>query len=244
MGTSSSRRAPSTRLWRLAKAAATRYLSPESPGALEAREVVARYLAAVKETGGQGDQSGLAAFRLTRKVAQKLGDFGDRAVSQGWEAALEAWGLTGMAGQPPEIWAQALSASLIGPGGGLEEAVARVSLATILRQHLRREGWSSSIPSPTLLPEPGRLVREFLGRALYSRLVLDLGESLEAASPGYSRLKLGLEGIKEWIGKAGDLALDESPGTGQWPGLAGWVWVSKVLETLIKRLSLGQIESL
>jgi len=237
MGTSSARRGPSTRLWRRAKAAATRYLSPESAGAVEAREVVARYLAALKETGAQGDERGLAAFRLTRKVAQKLGDFGDRASSRGWEAALEAWGLEGMTGQPPEILAQALSASLIGSGGGLEEAVLRVSLATVLGQHLPREGGASAVPSPTLLLEPGQLVREFLGSVLYTRLVLDLGESLEAASRGASRLRLGLEGIKESISQAGDLALDESPAIGQWAGLAGWVWVTKVLETLLSRLS-------
>ena len=47
MGTSSARRAPTTRRWRLAKAAATRYLSPESGGAVDAREVAARYVAAL-----------------------------------------------------------------------------------------------------------------------------------------------------------------------------------------------------
>ena len=58
MGTSSARRGPTTALWRAAKGAATRYLSPEAGGEVSAREVVARYLAALEETPGQGDGVG------------------------------------------------------------------------------------------------------------------------------------------------------------------------------------------
>ena len=47
MGTSSARRGPTTGLWRSAKGAATRYLSPGAAGEVSAREVVARYLTAL-----------------------------------------------------------------------------------------------------------------------------------------------------------------------------------------------------
>jgi hypothetical protein len=57
-------------LWRSAKGAATRYLSPGAAGEVSAREVVARYLAALEETSGG---EALAAFRVTRKAAQDLG---------------------------------------------------------------------------------------------------------------------------------------------------------------------------
>ena len=58
MGTSSARRGPTTGLWRAAKGAATRYLSPAAGGEVSAREVAARYLAALAETPGQGDAVG------------------------------------------------------------------------------------------------------------------------------------------------------------------------------------------
>ena len=52
MGTSSARRGPTGRLWRLAKGAATRYLSPGNAAAVAAGEVAARYVAALGEAGG------------------------------------------------------------------------------------------------------------------------------------------------------------------------------------------------
>ena len=95
MGTSSARRGPTTGLWRAAKGAATRYLSPGAGGEVSAREVVARYLAALAETPGQGEA--LAAFRFTRKVGQDLGALGQEVEARGWEAALARAG-SGAAG--------------------------------------------------------------------------------------------------------------------------------------------------
>ena len=54
MGTSSARRGPTTGLWRVAKGAATRYLSPGAGGEVSAREVAARYLAALAGDSGAG----------------------------------------------------------------------------------------------------------------------------------------------------------------------------------------------
>ncbi len=132
MGTSSARRAPTTRLWRLAKAAATRYLSPESGGAVDAREVAARYVAALGEGGGPGPAGALAAFRQTRRAAQNLGAFCCQADSRGWPAALEDWGWQDLAGDGSEVLTPALSAALEAPGGGLEQAVAHTALMGIL----------------------------------------------------------------------------------------------------------------
>jgi hypothetical protein len=238
MGTSAARRAPTTRFWRLAKGAATRYLSPEGGAQVEAREVVARYLAALKETGGQGDQAELAAFRLTRKAAQNLGDFWSRAASEGVAPALAARGLADLAEQPREVLALGLAAALMGPGGGLEAAVGRVSLATILPASLPLADSPAGPQAHTPAPKAGELARQFLVRALYLRLVLDLGEPLEAAAPSFSRLQDGLQGLSAWIEEAeAGAAAGEPPPPGRWDGLEGWAWVTRVLEALIQQLN-------
>jgi hypothetical protein len=223
MGTSSARRGPSTRLWRLAKAVATRYLSPEAAAPVAAGEVVARYLAALNETPGE-EAGGLAAFRLTRKVAQDLGGLVALAQSRGWPAALEDCGLADLAGQPPEPLALGLSAALTGPGGDLEAAVARASLASVL------------MPGHAE-PEPARWVSRFLATALYQRLALDLGESLEAAAPGFRPLKEGLAGLQAWIEEStAALPLAPPPDLEHWRGPAGWLWVTSLLEGWLKNL--------
>jgi hypothetical protein len=223
MGTSSARRAPSSRLWRLAKAAATRYLSPEALAPATAGEVVSRYLAALGQGAGQ-ETSALAAFRETRKVAQDLGAFTALAASQGWPAALRARGLADLAGHPPEVLAPGLSAELAGSGGGLETAVARASLASVLRQGFKET-------------DPGRWVDQFLAMALYSRLALDLGESLEAAAPGFRPLQHGLKALKAWIEKNLAAPLPEPPPPPEhWRNLAGWSWVTARLEAWLREL--------
>ena len=130
MGTSSARRGPTTALWRAAKGSATRYLSPAAGGEVSAREVVSRYLAALAETPGQGEA--LAAFRVTRKVAQELGALGEEAAARGWDAALAGRGLASLAGGPPELLAPGVAGVLAGSGGGLEEAVVRTALALVV----------------------------------------------------------------------------------------------------------------
>jgi hypothetical protein len=228
MGTSSARRGPTTGLWRLAKGAATRYLSPEAGGEVSAQEVAARYLAALAEAPGQGDP--LAAFRFTRKAAQNLGAFWDEAAARGWEAALKERGLAGLAPGPPELLAQGLSAVLAGNGGGLEEAVVRTSLALVLTPAV----------SSAHRPAPARLVRQFLASAVYLRLALDLGEPLEAAAGSYGRLRAGLSRIEalmeSGMAAAGDAS--EPPATpGHWQGLPGWTWVTEIMAGLMKNLA-------
>jgi hypothetical protein len=237
MGTSAARRAPTGRWWRLAKGAATRYLSPEKEGGVEVREVAARYLAALEGSAGEAGQGVLAAFSLTRKVAQDLGAFWTQAVSQGWEAALDAWGVPQLKGQPPEIAALGLSAALAGPGSGLEEAVARTALAKALLRHLPFQDYLKLGSGPSSVPEPHLVVQHFLGTALSRRLVLDLGESLEAAGRDFRRLQAGLAGLTEYITKAAlDSPITSPTQAEQWRGLTGWLRVTQIIETLHKIL--------
>ena len=148
---------------------------------MSAREVAARYLAALEETPGQGEA--LAAFRVTRKVAQDLGAFWQEVAARGWEAALTDRGLAPLARGPAEMLAPGVSGVLAGTGGGLEEAVVRTALALVIRPAVQSRD----------RPEPAQLVRQFLVTAVHLRLALDLGEPLEAAAGSYGRLRDGLE---------------------------------------------------
>jgi hypothetical protein len=82
-------------------------------------------------------------------------------------------------------------------------------------------------------------VRRFLAQAFHLRLALDLGESLEAAAPGYSQLRQGLNGLAGCIGLAATAPQPEAaPRTPEhWLGLPGWTWVTGVLEGLMTGLS-------
>jgi hypothetical protein len=229
MGTSAARRAPTTRLWRLAKGAATRYLSPEGAGAVTAGEVAARYLAAL----GEGEQGPLAAFRLTRKVAQELGTLAAVAAFRGWQEALGSWGLGELAGHPPEVQAQGVGSALVGAGGGLEEAVARASLIQILR---KQAGVDPQATAGQMAPE--QLVPRFLAAALHLRLALDLGEPLEAAGSNYSHIMGGLDDLQGWIEQAAGAPDHQAPDNAEaWQGLAGWTWVTGVLAAMLSRLT-------
>jgi len=223
MGTSSARRAPTTWLWRRAKGAATRYLAPEGGAGLEARDVVVRYLAALGEDAGPGSSGLLGTFRLTRKAGQNLGAFMGEVASQGWDSALSAWRITEESRLSREVAAPLLAGALLEPDGSLEDAVARSSLAAVLQDFE---------PSGEIAPD--QLVTRFLAESLYQRLVLDLGESLEAASRGYGQWRHGLDGLKSWIAGAG--AMEQTPPPGQWRGLAGWNWVTLTLEKMLGRL--------
>ena len=225
MGTSSARRPPTTWFWRRAKGAASRYLSPEGGIGLEAREVVARYLAALGEDAGSGSQGLLATFRLTRKVGQNLGAFVGEVASLGWEAALGAWGLSGAAGPPREMSAAVLAGALMEADGSLEGAVARSSLVAVLQDF-----------AASKQAVPVQVVRRFLTETLYQRLVLDLGEPLEAASLSFGHWRQALEGLKGWIAGAAQEEPQAPPTPERWRGLAGWAWVTLTLEKMLGRL--------
>jgi hypothetical protein len=208
MGTSSARRGPTTALWRRAKGTATRYLSPAAGGQVSAREVAARYLAALAETSGPGDR--LAAFRFTRKVAQDLGAFWQEVNTRGFEAVLAERGLGPLTQGPPEMLGPGVSAVLAGSGGGLEEAVVQTAVALVLRR--------------------------FLATVVGLRLALDLGESLEAAAGSYGRLRDGLGRLQAVLEAGADAAGTPAapPATpGHWQGLPGWTWVTEIMTGLL-----------
>jgi hypothetical protein len=227
MGTSSARRGPTTGLWRSAKGAATRYLSPGAGGAVSAREVVVRYLAALEETPGQGEA--LAAFRVTRKVAQDLGALWQEVAARGWDLALKDRGLASLAREPAELLALALSGVLVGSGGGLEEAVVRTALALVIGPAVQAQDRA----------QPDQMVRQFLVTALHLRLALDLGEPLEAAASNSGQVRDGLSRIKAVIeagAKAAGASSEPPDSPGLWQGFTGWTWVTEVMAGLLGKL--------
>jgi hypothetical protein len=230
MGTSTARRGPGTGVWRLAKAAATRYLSPEGGAPMEAREVVRRYVAALEDTQVSQGQDLSAGFRLTRKAAQCLGEFGDAAAESGLASALAAWGLAEAAQSSPEVAVLGLTAAWVEDNGGLEAAVARSAVATAMNQVLI-SGTEDAYP-----PDGPSLVQAFFAHVLHQRLVLDLGECLEAAAPGWPEFRVGLARLAAAITAAGPAISEAPPPAGQWQGLAGWVYVTKILTNLFQGL--------
>ena len=228
MGTSTARRGPSTGAWRYAKGVATRYLSPEGAAPEEAREVVRRYVAALQETGTGRGQDLLAEFRVIRKAAQYLGEFGDTAATSGWAAALAAWELDTLAQSPPEAAIMGLTSAWVEESGGLEAQVARTALAKGLAKVFTSE---SAIKFRCDGPA---LVRTFLADALCQRLILDLGESLEAAAPGCPEYRHGLARLEHELQAASVAPPENPPQAGQWQGLAGWLWTTEVLKNILK----------
>jgi hypothetical protein len=228
MGTSTARRGPSTAAWRWAKTAATRYLSPEGAAPVEAREVVRRYISALQEMGAAQGRDLLAEFRLTRKAAQALGEFGDLAAASGLTTALEAWGLVDLAHSPPEAVILGLTSAWVEEHGGLEAQVARTALAKCLRRV-----FAAGTARKSRLEVSG-VVRSFLAEALGQRLVLDLGESLEAAAPGWLEYRQGLARLEDELQRAAAAGPEDCPRSEQWQGLAGWLWVTEVLKNILK----------
>ena len=171
----------------------------------------------------------MAAFRVTRKVAQELGALWQEVAVGGWDLALKDRGLAPLAREPASTLAPGVSGVLAGNGGGLEEAVVRTALALVIGPAVQSQD----------RPEPAQVVRQFLATALHLRLALDLGEPLEAAAGGFGRLRDGLSRIKAVIeagaGAAG--APPEAPATaGLWLGFTGWTWVSEVMAGLMRNL--------
>jgi hypothetical protein len=196
---------------------------------MEAREVVRRYVIALRETSVAQGQDLLAEFRLTRKAAQSLGEFGDMVADSGLTAALEAWGLPIPPQDAPDMAILRLTSAWVDEDGGLEAAVARTALATCLGKV------SASAPGMKSRVDGSALVKSFLAIALCQRLALDLGESLEAAAAGWPEFRKALAKLEDELYAATDAVPEDPPGAGQWQGLAGWLWVTQVLENLLQR---------
>lgn len=230
MGTSTARRAPTTKVWRQAKTAATRYLSAESSAPVTAGEVLARYLKALKEGP---EPEAMAPFALARRIALNLGEFCQQAVEKNLVEALAPWQPADLLTQAPGTAAHSLAAAWLQGNIGLEEAALRPALICRLAALLKafRE-------SPTCRPAPeiSLEVRTFLTDALYHRLVFDLGESLEAAAPGWRTFSAGLSGLKAELHRVSAALSHETSAPPDWQGLEGWLWVTRLLEGLLDHL--------
>jgi hypothetical protein len=191
--------------------------------------VVSRYVAGLAESSAAAGRDLLGAFRLTRRAAQELGAFWETAVAGGWETALADRGLTDLAGASPEAVIPALVQSWQEEDGSLEAAVARVALGLTLEKVLP----SSQVFTPEV--DATLLVGDFLAAALTQRLLLDLGESLEAATPDWAHLREGAAHLAAEIAGAAAPFSEAPPKAGQWQGLAGWLWVTGRLDTILQR---------
>lgn len=228
MGTSNPRRGPGTPAWRRAKGAATRYMAPEEAKPLEARELVRRYVAALEETGTAPGQDLHAAFRLTRKLAQKLGELAERTSAVGLPAALQDLGLPPLASHPPYAAALELTALWLDGEFGLEAAVTGTALAASLEALWVQAG------SPAARLSGPALVKFFLGQALWRRLALDLGESLEAAASDWQLFKQRLNQLAGELTTVAETLAPADPAPRDWQGLSGWLWVTQTLRSLLE----------
>uniref|UniRef100_A0A7C5ALF5 Uncharacterized protein n=1 Tax=Desulfobacca acetoxidans TaxID=60893 RepID=A0A7C5ALF5_9BACT len=225
MGTSTARRGPGTAAWRWAKGAATRYMASEdiSHGA---QELLSRYVAALKESSRASAQGLLADFRLIRKVAQNLGELGERSRALGLPEALADMGLPPLATAPGEVAALSLVARWLPGEFGLEAAVAATALAPCLKKL-----WGEDTAAPPPKGSAG-LVKTFLALALAHRLLLDLGESLEGAATSWSVFNERSALLEKKLQEAAQSVSLTPPRSGEWLGLPGWLWVTRVLENL------------
>lgn len=211
MGTSSARKPPAGRLWRAAKTSAGRYLAAGAES-VSANEVVQRYVAALAPSGEEGGWP--SPFRLARQVAQELGAFWEE---QRGQLAAEAPSTLALLAK-----AQALAETWLPENGSLESAACRSALITVLTTHLTRATMAAA-----------EVVRDFLAQAVAVRLYLDLGETLEAAAGGHARLEEGWHGLLRAAAAA--LMTTDPPPPGAWRRLAGWLWITRVLEGLKAR---------
>jgi hypothetical protein len=196
---------------------------------MEAREVLRRYVAALRETSRAQGQDLLAEFRLTRKAAQCLGEFGDLVADSGLVAALGLLGLKDLAQFPPEVFISGLIPTWLEDQGSLEASVIRTALATCLGTALTSDSSAvSHVDGPSL-------IRSFLTIVLSQRLAFDLGESLEAGAAGWPEYRRGLGRLEEELAAAAIDLPDNPPEAGQWRGLAGWLFVTRTLERTLQR---------
>jgi hypothetical protein len=182
VGTSSARKAPVGKFWRTAKTYASRFASGKEASPPQAKEVVARYLTALKADAADHNENFLP---LLAGAAAALGNFYHHWEQNGWEAALANLGLPPVQAQNREDMIPALLDRLIGPGNKLAEAVARAALIDHLEPVL---AVYEKFPPTQTFSDSNRLnkISHFLGLALGRKLLSDLGESLEFHSPSLS----------------------------------------------------------
>ncbi len=211
MGTSTARKAPRGGLWRQAKGAAYRFLSPKECAPPSSQEVVRRYLTALDAShGGTGV---LPAFVLTRRAAQELGHFWESRQAEVISSEIQV-----------QLYPHALANRWLPWDGSLEAATSRTALVAVCQEAmLPGQHYTQDL-------EAAMLVRRYLARAVGTRLFLDLGEALEAAATDAARLASGQAALQAVVAEA--LGQPPAPPPGTWLKLPGWVHVTQVLAGL------------
>jgi hypothetical protein len=130
---------------------------------------------------------------------------------------------------PPEETIYGLTQAWVEEQGSLEATVTRTALATCLTRVLTFD------PAANFRLDGPSLVSSFLALALSQRLAFDLGESLEAAATAWPIYQKALSRLEKELRDAISEIPDNPPGTGQWQGLAGWLFVTRILENVLQR---------
>ena len=174
MGTSSSRNAPKGGNWTAAKASTSRFVSQSGTGSFTAKNAISAYIHALggarEAVRGTGGSKGQAVFSYATKAGQRLGAFLSGVAADGLDRTLTALGLEDLIGKSPHELISGLIDALVGAGGVLDEAVARVSLIEtigIIFDETReeyadlREDWNGKI-SEERIPEILKIFLIFL----------------------------------------------------------------------------------
>ena len=183
MGTSSARKAPGGKFWRTAKTSMARFASGKEASPPQAKDVVAKYLAALEADFGEVSQDKEFVPTIVR-TATSLENFYRHWKQNGLEEALESLGLNKAVVQNREMIVPALLDKMVGTGDTLAEAVTRAALIDHLNLALSSGNFNPTAKPADLDPDNDFInVQTFLGLALFRKLMSDLGESLEFHAP-------------------------------------------------------------
>jgi hypothetical protein len=203
VGTSSARKAPVGKFWRTAKTSASRFASGKEASPPQVQEVVARYCTALESHNPEAGGETTALLPDVVRTAASLGNFYRDWQHFGWEAALNRLGLALATYQAKDEIIPALLDKLAGPGSRLDQAVARAALIDHLESVLldAKNSARAAVTSGLQCPDGVAGVRNFLGLALFRKLLSDLGEPLEFHAPTVNLGVVRQEEIKSYIQK-------------------------------------------
>jgi hypothetical protein len=203
VGTSSARKAPVGKFWRTAKTSASRFVSGQEASPPLVQEVVARYCTALESHTPEAGGETTALLPDVVRTAASLGNFYCDWEHFGWEAALDRLGLARAAYQATDEIIPVLLDKLAGPGSRLDQAVARAALIDHLGSVLldTENSTRAAVTSGLECPDSMAGVRNFLGLALFRKLLSDLGEPLEFHAPTIHHGFQRQEEIKSYIQK-------------------------------------------
>jgi len=160
-----------------------RFASGKEASPPQAKDVVARYLAALEGDLGEVSQDKEFVPTIVR-TATSLKNFYHHWKQNGLEGALESLGLDKAVVRNREMIVPALLDKMVGTGDTLAEAVTRAALIDHLDPILSSEKFDPTAKPADLDHDDNFInVQTFLGLALFRKLMSDLGESLEFHAP-------------------------------------------------------------